>query len=213
MDERFEWALERLTQIHRESSIETVYDIGAGAEQMRQKVESLGLKYTAFDIFPRNDKVAKWDVELPCPFRTISDVVILLEVVEHLNNPWLGLRNIVAAIKPGGFLILSTPNPGWSESRLWLLRKGVLTMFTQEDLDTNHHVFTPWKHVILRLLSDNGLKLVCASPIGAKTKLLASPFWGWKMPFRVAYRATKMTLERTDQSSVGALYGVVAKKR
>lgn len=179
---------------------------------MRGKVQSLGLDYMAFDISPPNDGVIQWNVETPCPSDKSADVVILLEVVEHLNNPWQGLKNIAATIKPGGFLILTTPNPGWSDSRLSLLRKGVLTMFTQKDLDVNHHVFTPWRHIVLKLLSDNRLTLLHADSIGGNTKLSAPPFWGWKMPGRLAYRTMKKILERTDPASIGGLYGLVAKK-
>jgi SAM-dependent methyltransferase len=212
MDERFRWAFESLSQLHKEGVCGTVFDVGAGAERMRRMVQSLGLKYASFDSSPSTDNVIGWNVEFSCPSRTLADVVILLEVIEHLSNPGLGLRNIVAAIKRGGYLILSVPNPAWSDSRFSLLRKGVLTMFTQEDLEVNHHVFTPWQHVVFRMLSDSGLAIVASSPIGGRTTLWSSPFWGRKMPLRIAYRAMKIALERADASSIGPLYGVVAKK-
>jgi len=46
-------------------------------------VDSLGFEYTSFDRSPRTDRIIEWNVELPCPFRTRADVVILLEVIEH----------------------------------------------------------------------------------------------------------------------------------
>jgi hypothetical protein len=85
-------------------------------------------------------------------------------------------------------------------------------MLTHEDMEVNHHVFTPWKHVVLRMLPDNGLTFASANPIGVRTTLWSPPFWGWKMPLRVAYRAIKIGIERADASSIGALYGAVAKK-
>jgi hypothetical protein len=60
-----------------------VFDVGAGAEGMRHMVDSLGFEYTSFDRSPRTDRIIEWNVELPCPFRTRADVVILLEVIEH----------------------------------------------------------------------------------------------------------------------------------
>jgi 2-polyprenyl-3-methyl-5-hydroxy-6-metoxy-1,4-benzoquinol methylase len=37
------------------------------------------------------------------------DVVLLLHVIEHLNDPFSALRQIACLVRPGGFLVLETP--------------------------------------------------------------------------------------------------------
>lgn len=37
------------------------------------------------------------------------DAIICADVLEHVTRPWDAIRNIEAALKPGGFLALSTP--------------------------------------------------------------------------------------------------------
>ena len=47
----------------------------------------------------------------PWPFETrYADVMLAIDVIEHLENPWLFLRECKRILKPGGVLILTTPN-------------------------------------------------------------------------------------------------------
>jgi SAM-dependent methyltransferase len=48
------------------------------------------------------------------PFRNHSvDLVILVEVIEHLPEPALTLREIARVLRPGGRLVMTTPNYDW----------------------------------------------------------------------------------------------------
>jgi SAM-dependent methyltransferase len=213
LDSRFSWAIERVKNLKKSNpQFQNIFDVGAGSELLKNEVIKLGMNYYSFDLFPPNDNVRKWDIEQSFPYEGTADIVIFLEVVEHLNNPGLSLKNISNVINDNGYLILSTPNPSWSGSRLHLLGKGFLGMFTEQDLILNHHVFTPWQHIVKYLLSENGFLNIDIYTLGKKTSIIAYPFWGLKMPFRIIFRLVKKIIERMDSQAIGALYGVLAQK-
>jgi hypothetical protein len=62
------------------------------------------------------------------------------------------------------------------------LYSGFLACYTQHDLDVNHHVFTTWPHIVLKLIVDAGLKLeqyvtLDRDEIKSKPPGLMSPVW------------------------------------
>jgi SAM-dependent methyltransferase len=212
-DSRYSWAVDMVRELQaRNPAIQTILDIGAGDERLRVEIERLGLKYYSFDLFPQNDRVRKWNIEEPYPYTEKADAVIFLEVIEHLTNPGLCLKNVADVINKGGHLILSTPNPAWSGNRMHLLGNGVLGMFTEEDLRLNHHVFTPWYHIIKYMLQSSGFAESKYYPLGKQTDITDYPFWGLKMPVRLGFRLIKKAIEAKDAVAKGAMYGVVAIK-
>jgi len=50
------------------------------------------------------------------------DVVLASNLIEHLLNPWLTLKNIRAVLKPGGHAVIAVPNIAFWRSRLRLLQ-------------------------------------------------------------------------------------------
>ena len=85
-------------------------------------------------------------------------------------------------------------------------------MFTRQDLELNHHVFIGWRHIVERVIKDNGFSQIEFKLLGKSTSLFAYPFWGLKLPFRLLFRLIKIFIEKRDSLAIGALYGVVAKK-
>lgn len=75
------------------------------------------------------------------------DIAVCVEGVEHLENQWNLVRNLNRALKPGGHLVLTTPNILNFRSRLRYLAEGRYEFFkrplvvgrsTPHDLDTHH---------------------------------------------------------------------------
>lgn len=103
------------------------------------------------------------------PFETQYDLVLCLDVLEHLRDPWSSLRLILGAVKPGGYLITSIPNvnhisvvwdlllhDSWKYSSTGILDKTHLRFFTRT--------------TARELLADAGLELVqCKSTFARKT--------------------------------------------
>lgn len=73
----------------------------------------IGLDSTDAATPPNYRKTFKGDaLDLPEPFEPSSfDTILAGEILEHLECPVAFLRNVREALRPGGRLILSTPNP------------------------------------------------------------------------------------------------------
>lgn len=96
-------------------------DVPAGYGALTQKLLAAGKTVTAGDIDIAKFKVLDGnshlklvrldlnDLELPLPDSTF-DAVISVEGIEHLQGQWSFVRNLHRVLKPGGHLIITTPN-------------------------------------------------------------------------------------------------------
>lgn len=119
---RYQWAssfINNLTEVEP-----VVFDIGAKDSIITSSITKK-IKYQGFDMAPEITSIKTWNINNELPeLSNSADYVLLLEVVEHLTNPWNCLSNLAKVLKPGGKLILTTPNPFWSESRFTLFAEG-----------------------------------------------------------------------------------------
>ncbi len=106
----------RFVSLLRHSARGKMLDVGAGTGAFSEKLRSEGFDVTACDINPANFKsegitCKKADLNQTFPFADAEfDYVVAAEVIEHVENPWFFLREIHRIIKPGGTVVLSTPN-------------------------------------------------------------------------------------------------------
>lgn len=210
--DRYEWAEQCLAELLPACSNRQVADVGCTGISMRQPTLTYGGNWFGFDVAPKHELVEQWNID--APFEGESDsfgVVLLLDVIEHLKNPWRGIRHIAEICAEGSFLVMTTPNPRWSRSRLNALRTGYPACFTQSDLNLNHHVFTPWPHIIAQLLVDNGFVVKRYVTLDGKQEWPDKPF-NLRYPLRSAIAAVNMLIERLDATACGMSYGIIAKK-
>jgi len=189
-----------------------VFDIGAGDGRMRSPVEAAGGDYYGFDLAPVQTDITQWNLEIPLPTRhPRAGVALLLDVIEHCDNPLLALHHVAEALLPGGLLLLTTPNPRWSRSRFYALAKGTPSCFTQSDLESNHHVYPAWPHILQHQLGGVGLVTEEYVTLDGRTGWPRSP-GTVRYPLRLLFAAAMKAVEAFDPSACGMSYAVVARK-
>ncbi|MFE6336186.1 class I SAM-dependent methyltransferase [Streptomyces sp. NPDC057798] len=118
------------------------------------------------------------------PFRSESaDAVLFSEVIEHLVDPDAALDEIRRVLRPGGHLMLSTPNlAAWYNRALVLA--GVQPVFSEVSLRAIHG--RPGKEVVghLRLYTARALKEFVAASGFDVVRLAGAPFHGVPRPLR-----------------------------
>jgi len=211
--DRYTWARETIKKIATATSGAKLFDIGSRDEIFHKYCADLPVTYFGFDRQPLTANIRQWDIENRFPYEDgQADIITFLEVVEHLNNPWISIKNLADTLKPKGYLLLTTPNPAWSNARINLLMKGQLSCFTDNDLDVNHHVFTPWPHIIKKLLSDNGFSIANYVTLDGKTRIFAKPLSPLKFPVQIGFRLTKKLIELSNNGACGMSYAILAQK-
>ncbi len=114
-----------------------VLDYGAGVGHFTRRLLRAGVftEVVAADLFTRPEDLQEstWlqqDLNEPIPgYDDYFDVVIASEVIEHLENPRLTARELFRHCKPGGYVILTTPNNESIRSLLALVIRGHFVQF------------------------------------------------------------------------------------
>jgi SAM-dependent methyltransferase len=130
----------------------SVFHAGAGRGGLSWLLKDAGYSVTSVDLYP--DRFAMpgmectySDLNNPIPFPSgVFDVVLAVEVMEHLESPWRFLREAVRLLNSGGIFIFSTPNVISIPSRFSFLLSGVLPYFRMSSFKGCYHVtpIFPW---------------------------------------------------------------------
>jgi SAM-dependent methyltransferase len=153
-----------------------ILDLGCGWGDYSKRLKDLGFDVLAADIdtkrFRYRDDIQfqYCDITKEMPFPDdCFDHVLLMEVVEHLRNPYQVLSNICRIIKKDGCIILSTPNILNLKSRFRFFFEGSYDYFREPPLDQvknpkevifNLHL-VPYRYQELEyLLAATGFKII-----------------------------------------------------
>ena len=174
-DMKKNYLLEQIVNIFRSLEKGKVLDLGCGDGDYAKRLKDLGYEVTAGDIDENRFKYGNeisfkhCDItkEMPFPDNTF-DYVLLLEVIEHLRNPYAVIPEIRRIIKKNGFLLMSTPNILSLKSRLRFIFEGAYEYFREPPLDQvenprenifNLHLVPYRYHELEYLLSACGFKV------------------------------------------------------
>lgn len=152
-----ELAASRLAAVLTPAAGLRVLELGAGAGAMSQRLSDLGYAVTASDLFPErftpHDSIPFLPLDLNGRFADLLqdrfDALVALELVEHLENPHHFLRQSYQLLKPGGAMLVSTPNLGNPVSQAMFVRSGMFQWFSDADYQEQGHI-TPIAPVVLR---------------------------------------------------------------
>lgn len=110
-------------------------DVGCGRARLHDELSGLFDRYVGLDIvaFPgtRLDihrVVADLDRRMPI-LDGVADVTAAVETIEHLENPRAFVRELARITRPGGLVLVTTPNQLSALSLLTLIVKGRFQAF------------------------------------------------------------------------------------
>jgi len=109
----------------------TLLDIPAGNGKFAEALARNGYKVIAADINKAQQDYVYADMNEILPFDdNMFDCVVCLEGLEHLHQPVKLIRELIRVCKPGGRIVISTPNVTGMFSRLQFLFTGTLYQFS-----------------------------------------------------------------------------------
>jgi 2-polyprenyl-3-methyl-5-hydroxy-6-metoxy-1,4-benzoquinol methylase len=135
----------------------TVVDVGCGVGQLWPFISErfnhyVGIDVVRYEEFPDDAEFHIVDLNserLPLPDSS-ADVVASVETIEHLENPRSFARELTRVAKPGGWILITTPNQLSFLSLLTLIFKRRFNAF--QDIHYPAHL-TPLLEVDLRRIA------------------------------------------------------------
>jgi 2-polyprenyl-3-methyl-5-hydroxy-6-metoxy-1,4-benzoquinol methylase len=158
-DAIYAMALRALAAIPQISGV--AVDVGAGAGYFTQILAQQFERVHALDSYqpsnvPGNVAFKQTDLNRNWPLgdRT-ADLLVALEVIEHLENPRHFFRETTRVLRPGGYGFVSTPNNHSLASLLTFITKGRHRAFQAPSYPA--HITPILKVDLERILLENGL--------------------------------------------------------
>ncbi len=146
----------------------SLIDIGCGNGDMTVFAEALGHFVTPVDIsdarLSQERKEAfnliQTDINKPLPFVDESfDGAFMLEVIEHITGAEKLVGEISRILKPGGFIIITTPNQAYYKRR-------IKAFHGREPDDEGYHYRFFVKRKLLKLFRERGLEVSMSNSFG-----------------------------------------------
>jgi 2-polyprenyl-3-methyl-5-hydroxy-6-metoxy-1,4-benzoquinol methylase len=141
-------------------------DLGAGPGAMCERLQGLGCEVLAVDrdaaFYEGNHRFLTQDLnhaEFACKLGMASfDLVVAIEVIEHVESPINFLRNVAQLLAPAGAAVITTPNVDSLPARLRFLFEGKIRMM--DEVSDPTHISPIFSDLLRRqFLPRAGLKL------------------------------------------------------
>lgn len=143
----------------------TLVDAGCGSGSLWKSQRSSFDSYVGLDVveypgFPDDGKlmIVNLDEDLPEALAGCGDVVASVETIEHLENPRAFMRKLARVAKPGGVVIVTTPNQLSLLSKLTLIVKNQFNAFQERPGLYPAHMTALLAIDLLRIANECGLE-------------------------------------------------------
>jgi 2-polyprenyl-3-methyl-5-hydroxy-6-metoxy-1,4-benzoquinol methylase len=137
-----------------------ILDFGCGEGAFSQRLIDAGMNVDGCDI--NTDQIKAMvnrkitlDLDKEIGNQAFSekyDLLIAMEILEHLQNPWKYVSDCMSLVKDDGIIVLSTPNISNFASRLRFFMRGSLMAFEKPDFVHGH--ITPLSFIQLENMFD-----------------------------------------------------------
>lgn len=142
----------------------TLIDIGCGVGNLWPRVRGhfdryVGVDVVRYDGFPEEGEFHRVDLDsgrAPLP-DAAAEVVASLETIEHVENPRAFMRELVRLVKPGGLIVVTTPNQLSLLSKLTLVLKNQFNAFQEAPGLYPAHLTALLEVDLLRIARECGL--------------------------------------------------------
>lgn len=170
----------------------TIVDVGCGTGDLWRATRGrftqyIGVDAVRYPALPPDVAFERADLDRePLPVADGSaDAVAAVEVIEHLENPRAFVRELARVAKPGGWVVVTTPNQLSGLSLLTLLVKGQFSAFQTTDYPAHR---TALLEIDLRRIAvECGLEAIEVS----FTRWGRVPMTGWHYPAVIAALAPR----------------------
>jgi 2-polyprenyl-3-methyl-5-hydroxy-6-metoxy-1,4-benzoquinol methylase len=146
----------------RSTGTGTLADVGCGSGELWKAAGKLFVRYIGIDIirypgFPDTEKFVSCNLEDYSISLSgeVADCVVALETIEHLDNPRAFMRELVRLVKPGGWVVVTTPNQLSILSKTTLLWKNQFNAF--QDASYPAHRTALLEIDLIRIATESGL--------------------------------------------------------
>lgn len=164
-----------------------VMDVGCGPAAFAERVMERGIYCAACDYQRHSEQDARcsrfYQVDLnhhSAADALIEDgrfgLVVAVEIIEHLENPWHFMRTLNRILEPGGYCILTTPNNQDEASRVDYLMAGELPWFAVAKIRCTVHITPIFLQMFYVMMQHAGFSLYKYSSFGVVTR----PKMNWK---------------------------------
>jgi SAM-dependent methyltransferase len=159
-------------------------DVGCGRGGLRAALAGFFQRYVGADVvrhegFPQEAEFVEVDLDrgsvaLP---DAMADVVTCVETIEHVENPRALLRELTRLMKPGAWLLLTTPNQLSLASKLSLVVRNQYPAFVEAPGLYPAHITALLEADLVRLALECGLGEVSVEYSGVGRVPLSARHW------------------------------------
>jgi SAM-dependent methyltransferase len=146
-----------------------VLDLGAGEGAFSQRLLDAGLQVSAVELNPE-----RFGLGVPCQNIDLNldfhdkwnekfDLVVAIEILEHLHDPRHFIRNCLEILSDQGFLLVTSPNTESWLSRIRFLRDGHFLWFDETDYHAYGHLTPIFSWQVSQICRELGADLVAVS--------------------------------------------------